>query len=129
MVDNNNMYCGIGPVPKGKIRGTPEYCIQTNQVRYYGLKKIDKNLLKTSKGSTTDLTKEKLKLRKIQDEAKILINEVKKLRIILDNDKAKASQQKAAQKKMDELLVKRDSLTKKLKLQKKIIDSLEEDQD
>lgn len=122
----DNMYCGIGPVPRGKVRGTPEYCIQTNQVRYYGLKKIDKSLLKNLKGSTTDLTKEKMKLRKIQDEAKILIKEVKKLRIILDNSDAKDSQIKKSQKRLDELLVKRDALLKKLKRQQKIIKSIED---
>jgi len=64
------MYCGIGKIPRGKTRGTPEYCVQSNQIRYYGLEKIDKNLLKRAKGLTSDLIKEQLKLKKIEDEAK-----------------------------------------------------------
>src|SRR5258705_207523 len=44
-----NMYCGIGKIPKGKVRGTPEYCVQTNQIRYYGLEEIDEKLLKQAK--------------------------------------------------------------------------------
>ena len=61
------MYCGIGPIPKDKTRGTPEYCVRTNQVRYYGLMQIDKKLLNQAKGKTTDLIKEQLKLKKIED--------------------------------------------------------------
>ena len=36
-------YCGIKKVPKGKHRGTMNECL--NQVRYYGLNKVDKSLL------------------------------------------------------------------------------------
>lgn len=43
-------YCGKGPVPKGKKRGSAEYCLMNNQVRYYGVEKIDKKLLKDYEG-------------------------------------------------------------------------------
>lgn len=122
-----NMYCGSGPVPKGKERGTPEYCVQTNQVRYYGVKKIDKALLEKIKGKTPSLTKEKLKLKKIEDDAKILIKEVQKLKIITENKKATEAQQKKAQKKIDGLLVKRDKMVAKLKAQKSTVEQLEEE--
>ncbi len=121
------MYCGIGQVPKGRIRGTPEYCIQTNQVRYYGLEAIDEDLLKQAKGNVSDLTKEKLKIKKIEDDAKILIKEVKNIKIILESEDSKPSQKKNAQKKMDELLVKRDTLIKKLKAQSQVVKELEKD--
>lgn len=39
-------YCGKGPVPKGRTRGSAEYCLRSNQVRYYGVKKIDDKMLK-----------------------------------------------------------------------------------
>lgn len=39
-------YCGSGAVPKGKSRGSAEYCLRKNQVRYYGVEKIDGKLLK-----------------------------------------------------------------------------------
>jgi hypothetical protein len=38
-------YCGIGKLPKGMEYGTPEYCLTSNQVRYYGEYAIDKKLL------------------------------------------------------------------------------------
>ena len=122
------MYCGIGPIPKDKTRGTPEYCVRTNQVRYYGLMQIDKKLLNQAKGKTTDLIKEQLKLKKIEDNAKILIKDVKNLKLVLENEAIKPSQQKKAQKKMDELLIKRDKLVKQLKLQKKIVEMLEKEE-
>jgi len=122
------MYCGIGRIPKGKIRGTPEYCVQTNQIRYYGLKKIDESLLKKAKGTATNLIKEQLKLKKIEDEAKILIKEVKNLKVLLEQKNIKPTQLKQAQKRMDALLIKRDNLVKRLKSQKKVVDALEEDE-
>lgn len=44
-------YCGKGPVPKGKTRGSAEYCLRNNQVRYYGVKKIDAKMLKDYESS------------------------------------------------------------------------------
>ncbi|XWV24718.1 hypothetical protein QJ856_gp1065 [Tupanvirus deep ocean] len=123
-----NMYCGIGPIPKGKVRGTPEYCVQTNQIRYYGLEPIDEDLLKQAKGKTSNLQKEQLKLKKIQDDAKLLIKEVKNLKVILDDENIKPGQQKRAQKRMDDLLVKRDKLVKKLNQQTKVVEIIEENE-
>ena len=122
------MYCGAGPVPKGKIRGTPEYCVQTNQIRYYGLVAIDKDLLKTAKGQSSDLIKEQLKLKKIEDDAKVLIKEVKNLKIILDSERSSTSEVKRAKKKMEALLEKRDKLVKRLKVQKKVVDAIVQDE-
>ena len=124
----NNMYCGAGGVPKGKIRGTPEYCIQTNQVRYYGLELIDEDLLKRAKGTTTNLDKELLKLRRMEDDAKVLIKKVNIVKIILEDDRSRPSQLKRAQKKMDALLLRRDKLVKKLKAQKAVVATVEADE-
>ncbi|BCS83344.1 hypothetical protein QLL95_gp0779 [Cotonvirus japonicus] len=126
---SEDMYCGIGNIPKGKIRGTPEYCVQSNQVRYYGLEKIDKNLLVTAKGKTTNLVKEQLKLRGIEDEAKFLLKQIENIRVILDDEGAKESSRNQARKKKESLLVKRDKLVKKLKDQKKIVDAIEKKQE
>lgn len=120
-----NMYCGIGKLTKGKIRGTPEHCIRTNQVRYYGIESIDPDLIPQAKGQASDLLKEQLKLKRIEDDAKGLIKEAKLVKIILEDDSATKSQQKKAQKKMDELLIKRDKLVKKIKSQKDIVLALE----
>lgn len=93
-----NMYCGIGKIPTNKVRGTPEYCVQTNQVRYYGLELIDEDLIKKSKGKNSNLVEEQLKLKKIEERAIGLINEVKKIKIILESDNATNAQKKAAKK-------------------------------
>ncbi len=123
-----NMYCGIGNVPRGKIRGTPEYCVQVNQVRYYGLEKINENLIKNAKGKTSSIVKEQLKLKEIEEKAKALINEVKKINIILAQKHAKPSQIKSAEKKLSSLLEKRDKIVKSLKIQIKIVDNLEKEE-
>jgi hypothetical protein len=39
-------YCGIKPLKKGQKRATALECLKNNQVRYYGIKKIDKDLIK-----------------------------------------------------------------------------------
>ena len=124
----DNYYCGMGPVSKGKVRAPPEYCLKNNQVRYYGIVAIDPELLKSVKSKTSSLVKEQLRLKKIEDDAKILIKEVKNLKIILDDDKARPSVQKKAQKRMDELLVKRDRLVKRLKAQKSVVEAAEEEE-
>ena len=38
-------YCGINKVPKGKHRGTEIECMMQNQIRQYGIDKIDKSLM------------------------------------------------------------------------------------
>jgi hypothetical protein len=55
-------YCGIKPVPKGYVLGDIEYCLKSNQVRYYGLVKIEANLI-TELNSKELLPKEREKLR------------------------------------------------------------------
>lgn len=123
-MNKKKSYCGIGKIPKDQVRGTPEYCVQNNQIRYYGLHKIDKDLLKTAKGQVTNLNKEKLKLKRLEDDARILIKTVKNLKIILEDRDSTPSQIKKAQKKMDEIAVKKDKLIKKLATQKKVIDEV-----
>ncbi|AVL93981.1 hypothetical protein mvi_621 [Megavirus vitis] len=125
---SEDMYCGIGKIPKGKIRGTPEYCIEANQVRYYGLKKIDSNLLSMSKGRKTDLVRQQLKLKRIEDDAKILIKEVKNIKLIINDDLARESSKKKARKRMDELLIKRDNLVKRLKKQREFVKQIEKEE-
>ena len=42
---SDEIYCGIGKVPKGKRLGTMKECVEANQVRLYGIYKVDKKLL------------------------------------------------------------------------------------
>src|SRR5271156_3040549 len=39
-------YCGYRDPPKGIKRGDFDYCKSKGQIRYYGLEKVDQNLLK-----------------------------------------------------------------------------------
>jgi hypothetical protein len=41
------IYCGFKKVPKGKKRGTAKQCFTSNQIRYYGIKAIDEDLLES----------------------------------------------------------------------------------
>lgn len=41
----SNAFCGIGNIPKGKKRGSMKECVEANQIRYYGLKKVDQKLI------------------------------------------------------------------------------------
>lgn len=127
-ISETKMYCGRGPVPRGKVRGTAEYCLRNNQVRYYGLVAIDKKLLDMYQGKATSLIKEQLKLKKIENEAKILIKEVKNIKVILDNEELKQSRRKQVQKKLDNLLLKRDKLVKKLRDQRQVIHTIEKEE-
>lgn len=58
-------YCSIGKVPKGQKLGSMKECLDKNQVRYWGVKKIDPKLLelgKKKKDSIESLEKLYIKL-------------------------------------------------------------------
>ena len=119
-------YCGIREVPNGKQLGSPEHCLKTNQVRYYGIKKIDKNLLNNAKNIKKKINpiKEQLKLKKIQDDARFLLREFKKTRLILEAATSTVYEKKMAQKKIEAILKRKDVLRKRLTAQKKIVDAI-----
>lgn len=124
----DKMYCGIGDVPKGKVRASPEYCIQNNQVRYYGLVAIDPELLKKKQSSTANLVKEQTKLRKIDDEANYLLKQIRNLKVIVEDDRHKPSTIKNAQKKLDKLIPKKAIFAKKLRAQLEYVKQLEKEE-
>jgi len=65
----SDIYCGIKPVPKNKTLGSMKQCANAQQVRYYGIKKVDKKLLETkktkSKNDRMTIIKEMSKLKGI----------------------------------------------------------------
>lgn len=128
MVDKDeiNYYCGAGPLKKGQVRAPPEYCVQNNQIRYYGIVAIDESLLK--KTSVKSLIKEQIKLKKIEDKAKILIRDHKHLKIRMDNPDLTDSQRKKLDKEMAKLVENKNKLVKQLKSQKKIVEQVEEEE-
>jgi hypothetical protein len=102
------VFCGITqPVPKGHRLGSMKECLDSKQVRYYGLKKIDNKLLDTINvkketkselmikiaGLMGKLTKLKrdLEASKKTEEKKKIIEEHEKVRkeVLFLNDKMK----------------------------------------
>jgi hypothetical protein len=49
----SNIFCGIGKMPKKSRRGTMQECAEKGQVRYYGIKKVDKKALEFAKDKNT----------------------------------------------------------------------------
>lgn len=47
-------YCGIGPMPRTGKRGTLTECSKSKQIRYFGLKKVDKKTLENISGKSSD---------------------------------------------------------------------------
>jgi hypothetical protein len=126
--DIKQMYCGIGDVPKNKVRGTPEYCVRNNQVRYYGVEALSEDMLNLRKSLAVNLEKEQLKLRKLLDQGTILLRQIKNEQFIYRDERQKESARKRADKKLDQLLAKRDKLVKKIKDQRAYVVMLEEEQ-
>lgn len=87
-------YCGIKAVPKGKRQGNMKECVQANQIRRFGLAKVDSRLLQLV---DRKLDKEKQKLKK-----NIIIYRTKIRKANTDLKYAKTKEQK-------------DELTKKIK--------------
>jgi hypothetical protein len=50
---SENPYCGIGPVPKNRTRGSMLECAMTKQVRFYGLHTVDKKTLQQARLKST----------------------------------------------------------------------------
>ena len=57
----SDIFCGVGDVPKKQRRGTMKQCAEKGQIRYYGIKKVDMDELKSMKkeGAVPE-TREKL---------------------------------------------------------------------
>lgn len=65
----SKVYCGIGEIPKNKKRGSMKECAETNQIRYWGEKKVDKKLIshvqdkKNNKLEALEKQSDKLKIK------------------------------------------------------------------
>ena len=71
---SDKIFCGAGKVPKGQTRGTMKQCVDKNQIRYWGVKKVDPKLLesrgkKKSKGSK--LTRDKVAIKMVGLKGKV----------------------------------------------------------
>lgn len=77
----DDIYCGIGNVPKGKRRGTMRECVERNQVRYWGIKSIDPKLIggvKKKQAQQKSIIQVRNELIKLQARKRKLIDQIKK---------------------------------------------------
>lgn len=118
MPTKKNIYCGIGKVPTDKIRGTAKECIVTNQVRYYGIKKIDIKLIENKDLMNPD--KELKKLRKMEVILRGMANKLKKDKNNKNVDQAKLDKLK---KKIKKTLAEYNNLKKVYEKAKKYMDN------
>ena len=58
------IYCGVDKLKPTNRRGTAKECAELKQVRYYGLKKIDKKIVEENKGMPVQSEARLLKLSK-----------------------------------------------------------------
>ncbi len=79
--DNLKPYCGIKEKPpKGQKRGSMQECIKKNQVRLYGVNKVDNKMLTNKKLLKKDNleTKPKLELVKLTRKYNTIMKRLKK---------------------------------------------------
>ena len=64
----SKIYCGASKVPKGQTLGSMKECVEKNQVRYWGVKKVDSRLLEKKsikKGKSVKETRDKAAIQMI----------------------------------------------------------------
>ena len=133
-------YCGINKVPANMERGDAEYCLKHNQVRYWGLKKVDSSILEELK-NIKDLEKleKELKsafilLRALNKKAEKIIKDLdtyesekylKKRLEIFDTEQEKKVEKKRIKKRTEELKELARKQANKIKNHRKLIQTLE----
>lgn len=129
MADEKKYYCGIGPIPRGQKRGSAAYCIRNNQVRYYGLEEITEKQINKYKGTSNDLQKEEIKLKKLEYDAMGIVREAKNVKFAMEQDGLSNKKRDSLEKKLDELREKRDKIKIKLTRQRDVVATIKEDQE
>lgn len=113
--------CGVRPLKKGERRGTMQECVDKKQIRYYGIKTIDKVLLNEVLGKKKpEKADTELKTNELRGKMTGMISKVKRLRPYQESAKKKGdtkdaerlekeiNQLKAKFNKLKVLLVKRE---------------------
>jgi hypothetical protein len=110
----SDIFCGVGPVPKGKRRGTMKECVEQGQIRYYGIKKVDQrlleNALKEKKIKSTGADKLITNIQNMTIKAVTLGGKIKKL-----NNLIKGEKDAKKKKELEKELEKTESEFKKIK--------------
>lgn len=79
-----SIYCGIDKLPKNKRFGTMAECKEMNQVKRYGMIRVDKRIIEKPSEKKIGETRNKIIIKAIQTKAKI-----KKLKRELEKEKSK----------------------------------------
>ena len=111
------MYCGIKKVPSGKARGTPRYCAETKQVRYYGVEPIDPEILKITRIGRELLQHEALRLRKMENTARALIQQFDTIKYMLERKTVADRERKKYKRMLEALGAKKKRLAERLRKQ------------
>lgn len=122
-----NVYYGARPVPPGKRRGTLQEALNANQIRYYGAVAIPKEQLNKpvkKKKKEKDLVTEQLKLRRYQQEIKILIQEAQTINVTRRDPNASAKKKAAANKKMANIKKRKEAALARIAKQRAIVEKL-----
>lgn len=123
------MYCGAkDPPPNGMRRATLKECIAKKQIRYYGVKMMDPELLKKINSEANKLTYmgEFMKYNKMINRGKKLLNDIKTVKLIIEKSPLTVKEEKRYNKKLYTLLKRRDVLVDKLKKQKELLEQLKD---
>lgn len=111
------MYCGVKKVPSGKARGTPRYCAETRQVRYYGVESIDPEILNITRIGRELLQHEALRLRKMENSARALLQQFETIKYMLARRTVAEKERKKYKKMLEALDTKKKKLADRLRKQ------------
>jgi hypothetical protein len=120
---SDDIYCGIGKVPKNKKMGSMKECGEANQIRQYGIKKVDKKLIDSilaeKQRKSSSVGKLETKAQKLGEDFVILKAKIKKLqsKIEYETDKKTKDQLK---KDLAALETKKNKISTDLSIAEKI---------
>jgi hypothetical protein len=119
----SKIFCGAGPIPKGYRKGTMRECIEKNQIRLFGLNKVDNKLF--------EKTKEGLKEKTVIPETREkLLLEMVTLRGLIKRHKGIAETSKDKEKRIEsqKILEKSEQKLKKILPKLKKLEDLRENE-
>jgi|SRR5690606_9860054 len=120
------IYCGAKPPRKSQVRGTAKQCAQANQVRYYGLEKVEpSDIVKAKK--EVDINKETHKLNLMLVKIKRIASDAREQAIIRDHPDSPKKKKDAAAKKIDKMIEQAKKLQEQYKQQKAYVESLQKE--
>ena len=118
-------YCGVGPIKKGFVRGTPEYCLANKQVRYYGVEELSQELADQIGTKILNLFKEEQKLAKLHFDGKKIKKDFTEIERLLGFDNIKPGKKKLLEKKKAAIIKKAKKLAAKIKAQANLVEDLQ----